>query len=585
MRLYYNLNAPVAAAPFRKGILAAAVTLFCSTSASAFEFSLGDTIQGSLDVTASYSASWRLDDVNEAILNPNNDDGNRAFEKGDLTSSLGKITYDLEFKKRLNADTTLGFFNRGLAFHDAKIADARHDHDSPFTLNGNAFFGGSLTDVDRFTEKTEDRAGTDLKWLDAFLYLNANTSSEHASTWRIGSQVINWGESLFIQSGIQNAVNPADVTQANLPGTEVKEILLPQESLYGSIGLSQNVTLEAYYQWEWEPTIAPPVGTYLSSNDFIARDGGETLLLPALPSPPFPPNMAAFYHRGADIEADDHGQYGVALRWFAEALNDTELGFYYLNYHAKLPSLALAGMPNFVTMPAGPGLPPATLPGPLGPNTYHIEYFEDIQLLGVSFNTVLFDTAFSGEIAWHKDVPLQTVQVGPAALGGAVAQAGEPLSLSTPEEMLVAQLTINKNFNNTPFFSGLADDVGFLMEIGYVNTPDLGNGEVYRGPNATDRNAWGYKSRLTLTYFDGIGKHLSALSGTDLVVQLMFNHDVEGTSVIPAGSFSDNAKSAAIAFNAIWQNKLEVQVRYNDFFGDGDLIDRDNASLSLKYRF
>ncbi len=76
-----------------------------------------------------------------------------------------------------------------------------------------------------------------------------------------------------------------------------------------------------------------------------------------------------------------------------------------------------------------------------------------------------------------------------------------------------------------------------------------------------------------------------ALSGTDLRVQLLFNQDVDGNSVIPAGSFTDNAKSAGIGFTASWQNTLDVDLRYNAFFGDGDLTDRDNVSVGIKYRF
>ena len=33
----------------------------------------------------------------------------------------------------------------------------------------------------------------------------------------------------------------------------------------------------------------------------------------------------------------DSGQYGVALRWYAEDLNSTEFGFYFMNYHSRLP--------------------------------------------------------------------------------------------------------------------------------------------------------------------------------------------------------------------------------------------------------
>lgn len=41
--------------------------------------------------------------------------------------------------------------------------------------------------------------------------------------------------------------------------------------------------------------------------------------------------------RDSDREPDDQGQYGVAARWYSEDLNNTEFGFYFMNYHSRLP--------------------------------------------------------------------------------------------------------------------------------------------------------------------------------------------------------------------------------------------------------
>ncbi len=543
-----------------------------SSPSFAFELDLGGGIGGALDVTTSYSVGWRTEDQDSGITSqPNNDDGDRSFgNKGQAITNLYKVVYDLSLKKSVGKDSLVGIFNRGTAFYDERIKDASNEHDSPNTLNGNAAFGGSLTDLQSFTEATQDRAGADAKFLDAYFFLNGRQTSANAYSIRVGAQVINWGESLFIQSGISNAINPADVTQANLPGTEVKEILLPQQGVFGSLSVSDNVNLEAYYQWQWEHTIAPPVGTFLSSNDLIADDGGEVAFV----------GPGVFFTRGEDIDPDDGGQYGVALRWYSEALNDTDFGFYFINYHSKLPSLAINGVPNSVgAIGAGPG-----------DNTYQLRYFDDIQLYGLSFNTVFFDTAFSGEIAYHKDFPLQTTALGSAAVGAAVAALPDNFDFSTREDLVIVQLTVNKSLNRTPFLGGLADDVGLLMEVGVVNTPGLDDGEVFRAATPVDSTAWGYRSQLTLTYFNQIGEWFPTISGTDLIVTLNFDHDVEGDSAIPAGSFSDNAKSAAIGFKASWQSELEAEIRFNAFLGDGGddltfLNDRDNVTLNLKYRF
>ncbi|MFN4354000.1 DUF1302 family protein [Parvibaculum sp.] len=41
--------------------------------------------------------------------------------------------------------------------------------------------------------------------------------------------------------------------------------------------------------------------------------------------------------RDQDREPSNSGQYGIAARWYSEQLNNTEFGFYFMNYHSRLP--------------------------------------------------------------------------------------------------------------------------------------------------------------------------------------------------------------------------------------------------------
>ena len=62
--------------------------------------------------------------------------------------------------------------------------------------------------------------------------------------------MINWGEATFIPGG-NSAFNPIDVAALRRPGAEIKEALLPVEALYGSIAVTQDLSLEAYVGgWE-----------------------------------------------------------------------------------------------------------------------------------------------------------------------------------------------------------------------------------------------------------------------------------------------------------------------------------------------
>ena len=288
----------------------------------------------------------------------------------------------------------------------------------------------------------------------------------HELDIRAGRQVVNWGKSTFIQGGINNAINHFDVSALRVPGSELREAYLPQEILKVSLGITDNLTAEAIGIFDWDRTEPEPVGTYFSGNDFVPRGGDQVFLgfgafsdqgtdFTSLGGP-FIENFQAV-PRGPTIEPSDSGQYGMALRWFLPDFSQgTEFGFYFVNYHSKLPLISgrtgtQAGIGNSIgTLTAAiataqglaSGLPLATaiaIAANAGANAatnaggdlsvatatgyatiagntvlaggsisaqatnlatheyaqtarYFTEYPEDIQLFGVSFNTQLGQT-------------------------------------------------------------------------------------------------------------------------------------------------------------------------------------------------
>lgn len=128
-----------------------------------------------------------------------------------------------------------------------------------------------------------------------------------------------------------------------------------------------------------------------------------------------------------DLTPRESGQFGVNLGYYAEWLNDTQFNFYYMNYHSRFPMLSLYGTqdppPATTTLPPGllpPGLPlpdPASFSRVLGAlkvvdtMRYTLAYPEDIELFGLSFNTVVGDLSVSGELAYRPNQPLQVYGV------------------------------------------------------------------------------------------------------------------------------------------------------------------------------
>ncbi|MDH1261631.1 DUF1302 domain-containing protein [Pseudomonas sp. GD03944] len=447
-------------APAKAGFAFAGVLpLLVAVHAQAVEFSFADNeISGSIDTTVSYGQLWRVQGQDKTNNDINTNDGNRNFDTG-LVSEVFKITSDLEVSYQ-----NYGAFIRGTAFYDTQIMDKRNDY---YDANSPVQPSQNYPRDNSFTRETRHKAGRDAQILDAYLYGNWDIANMPV-TGRIGKQVFNWGEGLFYRGGI-NTTNPVDAAKFRLPGSELKEVLVPVEALSFNIGLTDNLSMETFYQFNWKESAIDPVGTYFSETDLFA-DGGSTAYnesgaLAGLltPNPGFGNNSlygllssnpatglrgSEFANSnafkvasiGPDINAKNDGQFGVNFKYIAEELNSTEFGAYFINYHSKEPyiyadvnsayngiSLAqyggLLGNAAVAAAAAASGISAQQVVGgllavDLGNQVQaRREYVEDIRVYGFSFNTTINETSVFGEIAYRPNMP-----IGMAATNDALQQ-------------------------------------------------------------------------------------------------------------------------------------------------------------------
>ncbi|WP_175653194.1 DUF1302 domain-containing protein [Pseudomonas sp. Marseille-P9899] len=410
---------------WRRAKLPLAVSLASTLASPAFavSFNIGE-IEGSFDSSLSVGASWSTEKANKNLIGANNggrglsqtsDDGHLNFKRGETFSKIFKGIHDLELKY---GDT--GVFVRGKYWYDFELKDEHREFKD-------------ISDSNR-KEGAQSSGG---QILDAFVYHNY-AIADLPGTVRLGKQVVNWGESTFIGSGI-NSVNPIDVSAFRRPGAEIKEGLIPVNMFYISQSLTDNLSAQAFYQLEWDQTVVDNCGTFFSQPDVIADGCDRNLAVLAkqssIASPAVrnalsqlgvnygSPDEGVIVRRDGDRDARDSGQFGVALKYMFEPLN-TEFGGYFMNYHSRAPIFSGKGgpasaysAPNLVARLMANGLTQAQAVGaastllPLvvaGNSSYYVEYPEDIRLYGLSFSTTLpTGTAWSGEVSYRPNAPVQ----------------------------------------------------------------------------------------------------------------------------------------------------------------------------------
>ncbi|MBD0706076.1 DUF1302 domain-containing protein [Pseudomonas sp. Fig-3] len=614
---------------WRRAKLPLAVSLASSLAGPAFgvSFNIGE-IEGQFDSSLSVGASWSTAKANRDLIGVNNggkglsqtsDDGHLNFKRGETFSKIFKGIHDLELKY---GDT--GVFVRGKYWYDFELKDEHRLYKD-------------ISDSNR-KEGAKSSGG---QILDAFIYHNYAIGDQPGSV-RLGKQVVSWGESTFIQGGI-NSINPVDVSAFRRPGAEIKEGLIPVNMFYVSQSLTDNLSAEAFYQLEWDQTVVDNCGTFFSQPDVVADGCSDNLRVlnkrSTLPAAALGPAEAlgvnvneegVLVRRGPDRDARDSGQWGVSFKYMFEPL-DTEFGAYFMNYHSRAPIFSATGAPQSVFDLAA-GLPPAFAAlSPLlvaGNSNYFIEYPEDIRLYGLSFSTTLpTGTAWSGELSYRPNAPVQLsttdilfAGVTPLpGLGNASILPGSPgqdLHGYNRKEITQFQTTFTHFLDQVMGASRLTlvGEVGVTYVGGlesksdarYGRDPVFGPGElpngfcnVLNGSTAagggqtsadvnsncnndgfTTSTSWGYRARAIWEYPD-------VFAGVNLKPNVAWSHDVKGYSPGPGANFEEGRKAVSLGLDAEYQNTYNASLAYTNFFG-GDFStvdDRDFLALSVGVTF
>ncbi|WP_032698099.1 DUF1302 domain-containing protein [Pseudomonas syringae] len=521
-------------------VLTAAIAAIGSLpQASAFDIDTGDSdLRLRWDNTIKYNAAWRVKDRDSKLIGSvNQDDSDRNFDKGLISNRLNILS---EFDARYQ---DFGARVSAAGWYDS-VYQGHNDNDSQATVNQRS------VSYDTFTEETRSLHGGQAEVLDAFVF-GKGSLGDLPSSFRLGRHSVLWGESLFFgANGIAAGQAPIDVIKAtSVPNTPFKELIRPVNQFSGQIQLRSNLSVAAYYQFEWEENRIPAVGSYFSTSDAVG-DGGERLIVGG----PVGPNQQPLaFFRGKDITASDRGQYGVSLRFSPEDWN-TDFGLYAIRYHAKDPMIytrANASGPNVLT-------------GQLG--EYQLVYAEGIRAYGASFSTSIGDANVAGELSVRRNTPLVSVSQNNASGFG----DNDGNALYAVGNSLHAQLSSLYSFAG----NGVWDSASLAGEVAWHRRTSITKNASALDPNS-ERDAWGLRMSFTQNFFQ-------VYPGVDLSVPVGVGYNPKGKSSVITkfnNGVGDKGGDLSIGVQADYLQTWKVGLNYTRYIGGSDnFLDASNAN-------
>lgn len=573
----------------------------------------------------------------------NSDVGNLNYNKGDRYSTLFKAMSDLTLTQG-----SMGFKISAKAWHDDTLANGS----VPFGNQANGFNGASSTPnpmaangvatlttlgapqplSDSNFSRLNRFSGIDLRDLHFF---NRAEWDGKSIDYKIGQQVVRWGNTMFIQGLSQ--VSPLDLTALRKPGSEAEEVLLPILAATAKVQLTKGFSLSGFYQFRHRSNNVESCGTMFGVADFGYGSNGSFCGVAQVANGTTGGWAGGVTDARPDVmltsgKKPNNGDFGVSANAMMEGVG--LVGAYAMNLTSRSPYLSGQVQP-------GTGAPSASTAG--SRMLAQWDYADNIKLFGLTLNTRLADWQVGAEVSHSPNYPVQIngnslvqsgltyATLGPSAALGSLGPIGQSVQafgagtdwhyLQGFDRVSRTQFVIN---TVAPISKPVASVVGanggrFVAEIGYQHSAVAeasmdasgnlqsmlyGRGFIFglpvtaancvaTGATGTNpqpqgcavdgfatKNSWGYRARVNLNYLSVAGSQWNMTPG------LMFAHDVKGYSI--DGQFNQGRKTLTLSLGVQYGKDHEGLLAYTRYANSASydvLRDRDNVIAAYRYKF
>jgi hypothetical protein len=502
----------------------------------------GQDLEINLDTTVEYSTFYRVNDPSVILAgagNANGNDGDSDFRHGFVSNLFEALpVFDLKYGN-------FGVHVSGEAFIDPSYLE-KNQNDQPGTFNSYT----TATNQD-FTSATRNNNGENAKVLDAFVFGSQNfgANGQQEVTVKLGRTTLLWGQSLFFpENGIAAGQAPLDATIADsVPNAQAQQVFLPVGQAIVTYQPNQVLTIQAYYEFQWQPDTLEGVGAYFSSADILDK-GGQRLIL----------GPDAYLYRVKNLNPpSQNGQFGASVQM---TIGNYDLGLYGLRFDAKAPELYL-GAPR---LGGGPG----------NAGSYWLVYPRDIQIYGASVSTDVGPANVAAEVSGRRNMPLDSGLGAPASYPGS-ANADPQYAVGSTMAAQASFIDVTPGVPLDP--GGVVLDGEFAMNS--VLSVDSGRQFLSPHRNAT---AGAFELVVTPTYFD-------VFPNTELEFPVGITYNLFGRSEVDGG-MNHGTGNFSLGVTATYRSTWIAGLTYDDYLGApsaalNPLADRGYLSFNLEHTF
>ena len=503
----------------------------------------GNNLEINLTTTLSYTGMYRVNDPSKTLLGT---DGDSNFKHG-IVGNLFEAVPVLDIR-----DGDYGVHFSGQLYINTPYLGTNQNSQVPYA---NAIYVPKEND---FASATRNIEGENAQLLDAFIYGRHDFSDGQAVQFKLGRQVLFWGQSLFFATdGISGGQAPINLVSAqNLINPQAQQVFMPVGQAVATYEPRPGTTIQGYYQFEWRPDYFQAEGAYFNGADILDR-GASFFNFGGL---------VGLLRTGDNTPEGQNGQFGLS---FQQQVGEWDLGIYGERFDAKAPEIGIApGSNPYTVIPGGHGA--ASI------GTYQLVYPRDIWLQGVSFSTNFGPANVAGELSFREHQPLV------ASISGLYPLAPDQNANNNPGYPVGT--TWDAQLSTIYLSPPLPLDPGGVSFAGEVLLNHLISVTQNRALLATGHQATAgaFDFSITPTYNN-------VLPNLQITVPIGLQYDFLGRSMVDSTLYHGNA-TFDVGVTATYRVNWIATLAYQDYLGKPDpvnnaLADRGFVSLNLQHTF